>query len=171
MVEYCNASCKKKHRSKHKKACEEYQRRVAELHDEELFKQPPPKEDCPICFLRMPTLDMGWRYFSCCGKRICNGCIQAPLYDDQGNEVNNEKCAFCRAPCPSSVEEAIEREKKRMEANDPIAIFNVGNYYRDGRNGFPQDYNKALELWLGQENLVMPKRLIVLVFYMIMEKV
>ena len=29
-VKYCNAACKKKHRSKHKKACE---RRVAELHD------------------------------------------------------------------------------------------------------------------------------------------
>ena len=28
---YCNAACKKKHRSKHKKQCE---RRVAELHDE-----------------------------------------------------------------------------------------------------------------------------------------
>ena len=35
---YCNAACKKKHRSKHKKQCE---RRVAELHDEMLFKEPP----------------------------------------------------------------------------------------------------------------------------------
>ena len=33
--------CKKKHRHKHKKQCE---RRVAELHDEVLFKQPPPPE-------------------------------------------------------------------------------------------------------------------------------
>ena len=41
-VNYCNAACKKKHRNKHKKACE---RRVAELHDIELFKQPPPAED------------------------------------------------------------------------------------------------------------------------------
>ena len=38
MVMYCNASCKKKHRHKHKKECE---RRVAEIHDEKLFKQPP----------------------------------------------------------------------------------------------------------------------------------
>ena len=30
MVKYCNAACKKKHRSKHKKACD---RRIAELHD------------------------------------------------------------------------------------------------------------------------------------------
>jgi len=41
MVKYCNAACKKKHRKKHKKACE---KRVAELHDEKLFKEPPPPE-------------------------------------------------------------------------------------------------------------------------------
>ena len=51
MVQYCNAVCKKKHRSKHKKKCE---RRVAELHDEKLFKQPPPRDECPICFLILP---------------------------------------------------------------------------------------------------------------------
>lgn len=84
MVMYCNAACKKKHRSKHKKQCE---RRVAELHDKELFKQPPPDEDCPICFLRMPILYTGWTYKSCCGKRICSGCCYAPLYDNQGNQV------------------------------------------------------------------------------------
>ena len=26
-------------------------RRVAEICDEKLFKEPPPREDCPICFL------------------------------------------------------------------------------------------------------------------------
>jgi len=43
-VKYCNAVCKKVHRKKHKKQCEEYVRlaaeRAAELHDEKLFKQP-----------------------------------------------------------------------------------------------------------------------------------
>ena len=43
--------------------------------------------------------------------------------------------------------EAIEREKKRMEAGDAIAIYNVGVCYRDGTDGYPQDYKKALELW------------------------
>ena len=51
MVTYCNAACKKKHRSKHKKQCE---KRVAELHDEALFKEHTPREDCPICFLPLP---------------------------------------------------------------------------------------------------------------------
>ena len=55
MVHYCNVACKKKHKSKHKKKCE---RRVAELHDEALFKDHLPREDCPICMLPLP-LDTG----------------------------------------------------------------------------------------------------------------
>ena len=51
-VKYCNAKCQRNHWAKHKKRCE---RRAAELCDEALFKDPPPKEDCPICFLPMPT--------------------------------------------------------------------------------------------------------------------
>ena len=34
-----------------------------------------------------------------------------------------------------------------MEANDPKAINNQGCYYRDGTNGYPQDHNKAMELF------------------------
>jgi len=120
----------------------------AELHDEELFTQPPPADDCPICFLRLPTLDTGWRYMSCCGKVICSGCCHAPVYDNQGNEVDNEKCPFCRTPWPESDEEANRRDKNRLEAGDPIEIFNHGMYYQNGRYGFPQDYTKALELFV-----------------------
>ena len=29
------------------------------ISDDELFKQPPPKEDCPICLLCLPTLASG----------------------------------------------------------------------------------------------------------------
>ena len=70
-----------------------------------------------------------------------------PVYDNQGNEVAEKKCPFCRTPAPTSQEEATEREKKRMEVNDPIAIFNTGNYYSRGEYGYPQDDTKALELW------------------------
>src|SRR6056300_409743 len=81
MVKYCNAACKKKHRSKHKKQCE---RRVAELHDEELFKEHPPTDDCPICFLPLP-LDGGQTTFkSCCGKTICIGCIVSMVKEAHG---------------------------------------------------------------------------------------
>ena len=158
MVKYCNAVCKKVHKKKHKKDCEEHVRLAtekhneelriaAELHDEKLFKQPPPKEDCPICFLRMPSLGSGRTYFSCCGKVICNGCVYAPLYDNQGNKVDNKKCPFCRTPNPATDAEANERLMRREEAEDPNAISNLGIDYRDGTNGCPQDYTKALELW------------------------
>jgi len=46
-----------------------------------------------------------------------------------------------------SDEEENERIKKRVEAGDATAIFNVGNYYADGLYGFAQDYAKALKLW------------------------
>ena len=50
-VKYCNAACQRNHWAKHKIECKQ---RAAELRDEALLKDPPPKEDCPICFLPMP---------------------------------------------------------------------------------------------------------------------
>jgi len=161
-VKYCNAACKKKHRHKHKKECEEHKRLAAEhatklrneelrlaaeKHDEELFKQPPPEEDCPICFIRLP-LGTGMTYMSCCGKRICNGCIHAPVYDNQGNLVDINKqneCPFCRDVAPKSDAEIIKRTKKRAEKDDPFAIYKLGVWYDNGLYGYPQDCTKALE--------------------------
>ena len=142
---YCNAACKKKHRSKHKKQCE---KRVAELHDEALFKEPPPQYgDCPICFLRLPTMDSGIRYMTCCGKMICSGCFHAPVYDNHGNIIADEKCPFCRTPVPTTHEEANKRLKKRMEIGDADAFCMMGSYNFRGLNGLPQDSAKAVELW------------------------
>jgi len=157
-VRYCNAVCKKVHKKKHKKDCEELIRLATEKHDEELkiaaelydeklFKQPPSEGDCPICFLRIPFLKSGSRYYECCGKVICSGCVYAPVYDNQGNKVDDIKCPFCRTPASISGEMTKERLNKRVDAGDPSAINNQGCNYRDGRYGFPQDYNKALELF------------------------
>ena len=89
LTKYCNRECQIAHRPQHKKEC---RKRAKELYDEQLFKQPPLAEDCPICFQLLPTLITGYRYMSCCGKVICCGCIYAPLYDTYGNEVDNKKC-------------------------------------------------------------------------------
>jgi TPR repeat protein len=140
-VKYCNAACKKKHRHKHKKECE---RRVAELHDEKLFKQPPQEEDCPICFIRMPSLMSGSVYMTCCGKVICCGCIYANLVK---RNKKDSLCAFCRTPSANSDEDNIERLKKRVEAGDAEAVYSVGNHYYHGDYGFPQNYTKALKLF------------------------
>jgi len=120
LVKYCDRECQIAHRPQHKKEC---RKRAAELHDELLFKQPPLEHgDCPICFLRMPSLETGRRYQACCGKMICSGCMHAPVYDNQGNEVDNQKCPFCRTPTCRTNEEMIQRIKKRMDAGDAIAI-------------------------------------------------
>ena len=142
---YCNAACKKKHRSKHKKQCE---RRVAELHDEELFKQPPPEHgDCPICFLRLPTMDGGRSYMTCCGKMICSGCCHAPVYDNHGKIIVGKKCSFCRTPRPTSEKEMIERIKKRMEVGDPYAFYSMGYYHYVGGYDLPQNSAKAVKIY------------------------
>ena len=142
---YCNAACKKKHRSKHKKHCE---RRVAGLHEEALFREPPPAHgECPICFIRMPTMASGGNYMSCCGNIVCSGCCHADVYDNLGNIIAEEKCPFCRTPPPTTVEEAIERRKKRMKVGDEHAFFIMGCAYSCGRYGLPQNSTKALELW------------------------
>ena len=150
---YCNAACKKRHRSKHKEACErrvaelheeelERERRAAELHNEKLFKQPPPREDCPICMILLPSLDAGSRYRSCCGKIVCSGCIHAVEKRDGGVGL----CPFCRAPRPTS-EEIDKQIKKRAELGDASAIYGLGYSYFEGSRDLPQDHAKALELW------------------------
>jgi len=121
--------------------------RKIERADEKLFRQPPKPDDCPICFLPLPLLGPGKRFNHCCGMTICSGCIHAPVYDDEGNEVDNDKCAFCRTPYPTTNEELIELIQKRVEVNDAEAISHLGTHYRNGNFGLPKDCNKALKLW------------------------
>lgn len=142
MVKYCNRECQIAHRPQHKRECK---KRAAELHDELLFKQPQPEYgDCPICFLRMPSLITGSLYMSCCGKTICSGCIHA--VQSRATKKEHDVCPFCRKP-PLSNEETIKRNEKRVEMNDPIAFLNMGGYYVNGLFGLPQNMAKALELW------------------------
>ena len=139
MVKYCNRDCQIAHRPQHKKACK---KRAAELHDEKLFKEPPPKGDCPICMLLLPSLHTGFKYNTCCGKFICSGCIHAVKIRDGGVGL----CPFCRIPTPT-IEEMIEQYKKRMKVDDAEAIHDMGGCYSEGLHGLPQDRAKALELW------------------------
>lgn len=69
--------------------------------DDELFQEPPPKEDCPICFLPMPysigISGVDISYQPCCGKMMCVGCMVAT-----GEEMKKGSmkvcCPFCRIP-------------------------------------------------------------------------
>ena len=139
MVKYCSRECQIAHRPQHKKECK---KRAAELHDEKLFKQPPQLEDCPICFLLMPSLWSGHKYMTCCGKFICTGCVVA-------NIVMNgaDLCPFCRTPIPATDEQFMKNYEKRVELGDVHAIYDAGCLYDAGTDGFPQNKAKALELW------------------------
>ena len=168
---YCNAKCRKAHRSKHKKECRQL---AAERHnnetsisnidvdaikerfrnikisDEELFADPPPKEDCDICFLPMPfasrVCGVGRSYMTCCGKSLCAGCVMESWNEMEKGEMKHS-CPFCRLPLPNSDEENIKRCKKRMGLSDSQAFYVLGRHYNEGTWGLPQDFKKALDLW------------------------
>ena len=113
------------------------------LHKESLFKQPPPNEDCPICMLPLPSLTTGSMHYACCGKVVCSGCIFGVDKRDGGGGL----CPFCRTPAPTSREENIKRNKKRLKAGNANAAHHLGTCYADGSLGLPQDHARALELY------------------------
>jgi tetratricopeptide (TPR) repeat protein len=138
LVKYCSVKCQKDHRPKHKKECK---KRVADLRDEILFKQPEITHlgDCPICCLPLPIDSSKSNFMYCCNKLICQGCN----YARQKREVEwnlQSKCPFCREPLPITQEEINERVMKRIEANDPVAISHIGK-----KRCEEEDYEAAFE--------------------------
>jgi tetratricopeptide (TPR) repeat protein len=170
LVKYCNAKCQRNHWPKHKKECK---LRAAELRDEALFKDPPPKEDCPICFLPMPDTLICCKslppatlmsvpiydyaeaneefanrstevYYTCCGKDICAGCV-----DSFVQSGTDDKCPFCNSDRSGKTEgEKVEELMKRVEANDAGAMYILGSYYTHGQLGLSHDQEKAIELYV-----------------------
>jgi len=139
-VKYCNAACKKKHRTKHKKKCEE---RVAELHEEALFKEPPPPDECPICFLILPK-EGDTVFQTCCGKVICNGCIYNMVKETRAKGKPG-LCPFCRKPTSTSEKEEMKRLMKLVDRGHSQAIYNYACYIRGGDR---QDWVTANRLYL-----------------------
>ena len=140
LVRYCGVKCQKEHRSKHKKECK---KRAAELRDEILFKQPESSYlgDCPICCLPLSIDPEQFGTMSCCVQTICVGCN----YANQKREIElrlESTCPFCRHPMAVSEEETKICLMKRVKANDPVAMTQIGCYY--GNRG---DYKSAFEYW------------------------
>ena len=110
------------------------------LSDDELFQDPPPKEDCPICMLPMPystneVCGVMSLLQPCCGKRICLGCVIA-TGDEIEKKTIKEWCPFCRKPgCqsfPIPAAEYLKRLMKRQAINDAEAIYRLGRMYHGG---------------------------------------
>ena len=140
LVKYCSDECQNDHQSQHEEECK---KRAAKLHDELLFKQPESScyGDCPICCLPLSLHPSKSIFMPCCSKRICNGCDLA----NAKREVEARllpKCLFCRKIAPRTDEEFKDLLMKRVEANDPVAMCQMGpQCVEEG------DYNKAFEHW------------------------
>jgi tetratricopeptide (TPR) repeat protein len=137
-VQYCSDECQMDHRPQHERECNE---RAAELRDEILFKQPESScyGDCPICFLPLSLELNKIGMMTCCNKMICGGCLYANAIREMEQKIEH-KCPFCRDPALKSQEESDRNMKKRVEANDPVALREVGKQRRiDG------DYKSAFE--------------------------
>ena len=138
-VRYCSDKCREEHRQQHDEECK---KRVAELRDEILFRQPESTHlgDCPICFLPLSPEGKKSMFYTCCCKMICNGCIYANIMSNKNDEVKAKSCVFCRTPMPNDEEETIRQLMKRIEANDPAAMRAMGAKRYD-----EEDYNSAFE--------------------------
>jgi len=120
------------------------------ISDNELFKDPPPKEDCSICMQPMPHFSgmcgVETAYMPCCGKTICSGCMHAAR-EEMKKGAMKPLCLYCRVPLKCSVKELMKRYKKRMKLNDPEAFFTLAIKYKNGEWGLSRDFDKALELF------------------------
>ena len=140
LVKYCSMKCQKDHRKQHKQTCK---KRVDELRDEMLFKQPESTHlgDCPICCVPLPLDPLKSGLYLCCSKQICTGCDIAQKRIEAEGGLQS-KCPFCRNTMPKTEEERNEQKMKRIEANDPVALREMGNErYEEG------DFKSALEYW------------------------
>ena len=144
LVRYCSDNCQEDHRSQHEEKCKE---RAAELRDEILFKQPESTHmgDCPICCLPLPIEDEKVVSYPCCSKFICKGCTFAEASRQRGQNRQHFSCPFCRQ---STSEPANTKLMKRVAANDPAALWQMGLSHAD-REEFDKAfhyYTRAAEL-------------------------
>eukprot|EP00956_Cyclotella_meneghiniana_P028159 scaffold64941_cov77-Cyclotella_meneghiniana.AAC.12 len=124
---YCITDGQLNHREEDKKKCKE--------REAKLFADPPPREECPICFLTLPLQDE-CVYQECCGNS------------------RTQRCPFCNAPDAQTQKEYNDRLLERIEKyNDPEAMYQLGNYYNEGMHGFALDFQRANELHQRASNL------------------
>jgi hypothetical protein len=139
LVKYCSDECKEDHRRQHETNCKE---RAAELRDDKLFRQPESNHlgDCPICFLPLQLDHQKSVMKSCCGKIICIGCDYANTLVREREARLQPECPFCRHPTPKTCEESNKNKMRRVAANDPVAIREIGMKRCSNR-----DYERAFE--------------------------
>ncbi|KAK1746037.1 hypothetical protein QTG54_002644 [Skeletonema marinoi] len=137
LVKYCSDECQIEHKSQHEEACK---KRAAELRDEILFKQPDSSHlgDCPICMMPLQLHLKKSAIMSCCSTTICNGCDYGTI---RGEKASLDfPCPFCRKPTRIKHEDMMKQRMKRIEANDPVAMYQEGTFQLEDGN-----YERAFE--------------------------
>ena len=162
-VWYCDKDCQNRHWKEHKKECKRIKKELAkrggklDLGNElDLGPLPdlPPREECPICMRALPLHENIQAYNECCGKMICCGCdfqhqLKNGKWADAGQtmeQVQAPTCAFCRVPMSNSDEETLARLRKRVEGEDPRALFIMAKAHGFGKYGLPVDQAKCINL-------------------------
>ena len=148
LVRYCSRDCQIAHRPNHKKACK---KRAAELFDEELFKDPPERSECPICMLPLPFKEGHVVFKTCCGKKICLGCVHAQIKEERRKGKREFEacavCAFCRTHDSITFKKVVEQLNRGVERNDPSSIEHLATFYMNGKVEIQKDEAKAIELF------------------------
>ncbi len=139
-AKYCSRECQLKAWASHKQECK---KRSAELHEETLFKQPPPRPDCPICLIPLPIDISKCQYQVCCSQHLCTGCITAHWM-----RQDDLDCPFCREVATHNNKKYVKRLEKRAAVNDADAIQYLGGLYAAGNKGLRTDHVKAAQLYL-----------------------
>ena len=75
-------------------------------------------------------------FWSCCSETICYGCVYANHI-----RIKARRCPFCRTHSSMGGEETRKRLMKRVKANDPAALTQMGGKHCYGEG----DYDGALE--------------------------
>ncbi|KAL7536808.1 hypothetical protein ACHAWF_005564 [Thalassiosira exigua] len=140
-IEHCGKVCHESSLPRHNQGCKE-RACALKVCDQDLFVDPPRRDECPICLQQLPLDRTKWKLQPCCGRMLCLRCSFEVI---KGQPA---KCPFCRAPHTSSKAKVSEWIKRRVEVNDPNIIDFLGNCFSLGVHGFPQNSKRAAELWL-----------------------
>ena len=148
------------------------QRRIEELKrlDPDRSFTPVPQKECYACLEPLPQKSEKSHYQSCCGLRICGGCLGAarrlsvhgtnvklPIKDSEEEKIEfmkiatSEKtsvCPICYTEEPTTEEETLKRLQERInDYNDREAMNVLGKFYLKGECGLSQNFKKAKELY------------------------
>ena len=147
LVKYCGDKCQENHREQHEEECK---KRQALLHDRKLFTQPDETHhgECPLCFLPLQIDMRKSGFYSCCSQYICLGCVVANRKSNINVPIEAQCCPFCREPVVRGNKKDRKRLMKRIKANDPVAMKEMGwRCYEEGDyDGAFKYLSKAAEL-------------------------